>query len=122
MKALMLLALAGLSISTAQAAEGVLTLACHGTVETTYKTPEPISMSIIIDFTARTVTGFTGDFPVAITALNEVAVTFGGSSTNGAFTVSGSIDRVTGNVEAFSSLGGKLNYALLAGLRATSRI
>jgi hypothetical protein len=110
MKAPTLLALTVLSISTAQAAEGVLALACEGTVETTYKTqpsdkPEPISMGIIVDFTARTVTGFTGDFPV-VAAVNEVAVTFGGFNRTGAFTISGSIDRVTGNVEVFSSVAG----------------
>jgi hypothetical protein len=49
---------AGLS-TTVQAA--ALMLACEGTatLETTDAKPEPISMGIVVDFTARTVTGFT---------------------------------------------------------------
>src|SRR6516164_4950804 len=57
-----LLVIAGLSMST-QAAEptGTLTLACEGTMTDMTKTdvkPEPISMGIVFNFSARTVAGF----------------------------------------------------------------
>jgi hypothetical protein len=62
MKAPMLLALAALSISTAQAAEptGTLTLACQGTVTGTgtEEKPELISMGVIVNFTTGMVQGF----------------------------------------------------------------
>jgi hypothetical protein len=81
MKAPLLLALAGLSISTAQAAEGVLTLTCQGRTITKIGTgpskEEPMSMGVIVNFTARTVTGFrprSDDIPVEISAVNEKAV------------------------------------------------
>jgi hypothetical protein len=105
MKAPMLLALAALS--TAQAAEptGTLTLACEGTTKVGEKL-EPISMGIIVDFAARTVHGFgypglSGrfDFPVKITGMNEVTVAFHGSNQTGV-SITGSIDRVTGEAEA----------------------
>jgi hypothetical protein len=108
MKAQMLLALASLSISTAQAAEPeTLTLACEGTatLATTDAKPEPISMGIIVNFTARTVTGFTypgSDVPVAITGVDEVQIVFGGSSKT--WSVGGVIDRVTGKTEATSTV------------------
>jgi hypothetical protein len=102
-----LLVLAGLSISTAQAADptGTLTLACEGTTKLGEKT-DPISMGIIVDFADRTVhgfgyPGFSGrfDFPVKITGMNEVTVAFHGSNQTGE-NIDGSIDRVTGDVEA----------------------
>jgi hypothetical protein len=55
MKAPLVLALAGLSISTAQAAEGVLTLTCQGRTITKIGTgpskEEPMSMGVIVNFT-----------------------------------------------------------------------
>ena len=58
-----LLVVAGLSM-TAQAAEpATLTLACKGTVTDTSKPnakPEPLSMGIIVNFTARTILGLAG--------------------------------------------------------------
>ena len=59
MKAPTLLAFLGLT--TAQAAEptGTLTLACEGTTRLNYDdADEPSSMGIIVNFAARTVTGF----------------------------------------------------------------
>jgi hypothetical protein len=108
MKAQMLLALASLSISTAQAAEPeTLTLACEGTatLATADAKPEPISMGIVVNFTARTVTGFTypaSNVPVAITGYDEVQIVFGGSSKT--WSVGGVIDRVTGKAEATSTV------------------
>ena len=96
-------------LSTAQAAEPTtLTLACQGTTTagTEDAKPEPISMGIIVNFTKRTVQGFGHpgfiDYPVQITAWNDVTVAFGGSQAfgNQKLSISGSIDRVTGDVEA----------------------
>jgi hypothetical protein len=60
MRASILLALAALS--TVQAAEptGTLTLACDGTATTPKENakPQPVSMGIVVNFTARTVHGF----------------------------------------------------------------
>jgi hypothetical protein len=102
----------------AQTADTTLTLACQGT--TTWigledAKPEPISMGIIVNFTQRTVKGFGTpgnlgpgifDYPVKITAWNEVTVVFRGEEIFFAGTqrhsIRGSIDRVTGDVEATS--------------------
>lgn len=62
---------------TAQAADSTLTLACQGTATSGTGDPEPISMGIIVNFTNRTVEGF--GYPVKITDVSEVTVTFGGS-------------------------------------------
>jgi hypothetical protein len=110
MKAPILSLLAGLSIAPTQAADAVLTLACQGTATDTTRTdakPEPISMGIILNFTARTVKGFTSptdDFPVTINHFNEVTVEFGGHNKTGSWTILGSIDRVTGDLDATSHL------------------
>jgi hypothetical protein len=74
---------------TAQAAEPVtLTLACEGTVTDISQPvdgkPEPTSMGIIVNFTARTVAGL--DFPLKITKLwssSRVATTL--NEPSGAF-------------------------------------
>jgi hypothetical protein len=61
-------------------------------------------MGIIVDFTNHTVHGFgypgSGrfDFPVKITGMNEVTVAFHGS--NQTESITGSVDRITGDVEA----------------------
>jgi hypothetical protein len=99
---------------TAQAADATLTLACKGTVTRGAQPdkPEPVSMGIIVNFTARTVQGFgypgfagLMDFPVKITAWNEVTVAFEGSDSHAVIenSINGSIDRVTGDVEATSN-------------------
>ena len=55
-------------LSTAQAADTTLTLACQGTTTATTAgtedKPEPISMGIIVNFTKKTVHGFGELFPV----------------------------------------------------------
>jgi hypothetical protein len=94
-----LLVVAGM---TAQAAEpATLTLACQGTTTFENAKPKPISMGIIINFTARTVEGF--DFPAEITAVNQATVKFEGSTNRGGyqFTLVGKLDRVTGDVQAY---------------------
>ena len=92
-----------------QAAEptGTLTLACQGTAIADAASfpdarPEPISMGIIVDFAARTVEGFSL-IRAKIIEVTETSVSFRGSDdTHGS--VIGGIDRVTGAVEAFTSL------------------
>ena len=99
-----------------------LALACEGTVADKIKRdakPEPISMGIIVNFSSRTVTGFRGaNFPVAITTIDGVHISFRGlNSSPGLFAaVYGSIDRVTGAVEAitdgFPTLNSLSHYSL----------
>ena len=97
MKAPMLLALAALSISTAQAAEptGTLTLACQGTSTFAGKdiltTQTQVSLEIDI---------------------SEAVVSFLGGSVPGLH-ISGSIDRVTGDVEATSEATGTENRTII---------
>jgi hypothetical protein len=72
--------------------------------------PQPVSMGIIVNFGARTVQGFGYpgllDYPVMITAANDVTIAFGGQQQAGVSvaSITGTIDRVTGDVEATSSL------------------
>jgi hypothetical protein len=102
-----MLVVVGLS-TTAHAAEtGTLTLACKGTTTAGGGAkPDPFSMSMMVNFTAGTVQGFgvpgLVDVPVKITAINDVTVAFGGlGRVYGIdWTISGTIDRVTGDVEA----------------------
>jgi hypothetical protein len=110
MKAVMLLALA-LSIAQAAEATWTLTLACEGTTTNTLGPdgkPEPISMSVVVNFTTRTVQGFgLLDNPVEITAQYEEIITFGGAdkpnSVGQRSIISGAIELVTGELEATSS-------------------
>ena len=107
-RVIMLVAMVACVSARAQAADTTLTLACQGTTTSGLEDakPQPISMGIIVNFTNRTVHGFgypgLSDTPVKITAFNEVLVTFNGSeaSFGSKGSISGSIDRVTGDVEA----------------------
>ena len=102
---------------TAQPADATLTLACQGTTTVTTMEdakPEPISMGIIVNFTNRTVQGFNDpsfmDYPIKITAWNDVIVVFDGSSEalkGSTSSTRGSIDRVTGDVGATSMVTDK---------------
>jgi hypothetical protein len=104
--------------ATTQAETTTLTLACKGT--TTQHTlsgdedPQPISMGIIVNLTDRTVQGFGFPFdtkPLEIGYVNDVEVRFGGNEEgpDGSFkhSINGSINRVTGDVEATWSFVGK---------------
>ena len=104
----------GVIIALSHAAEptGTLTLACEGTTTNTLGPdgkPEPISMGVIVNFTTQTVQGFGSgllDYPVEITAANEVIIAFSGAnkpSNVGQHNISGAIDLVTGELEATSS-------------------
>jgi hypothetical protein len=95
--------------TTVQAQPATLTLACKGTTTEGHADakPDPISMSVIINFTARIVQGFGYlDFPVKITAANDLTVAFGGSQQilTLVSSITGSLDRVTGDMEATSTL------------------
>jgi len=110
----------------AHAADETLTLACKGTTTagTEDAKPEPVSMGIIVNFTARTVTGFTypgADFPVTITKFDDVHILFSGSNKSGNWTIMGSIDRVTGDVAATSTMS-KLSTSYELKCRPTQRM
>jgi hypothetical protein len=108
--------------TTTHPADATLTLACQGTTTSGLEDakPEPVSMGIIVNFTNRTVQGFgypgLMDYPVKITAWNDVTVAFGGSA--GVNSITGNIDRVTGDVEAITratnagSIVTLMNYSL----------
>ena len=110
----MLLVLAGLSIAQAAEPTGTLTLACEGTTTNTLgpdAKPEPISMSVVVNFTTRTVQGFgLLDYPVEITAMNDVIIAFGGAdkpnSVGQRSIISGAVDLVTGELGATSAVSG----------------
>jgi len=104
----------GLSAGAAAEPER-LTLACNGTMAnptTPDDKPVAVSMGIVVNLATRSVHGFnvTGlaDFPVKIVAMNDATITFFGSDPNPPppiikWTISGSIDRVTGDVGAVSA-------------------
>jgi len=96
-------------VTGSEAAEtGTLTLACKGTTVAGYDgaTPDPFSMSLMINFSTGTVQGFGtpgwGDIPAKVTGINEVLIAFGGSGrvVSSDWSISGTVDRVTGDVEA----------------------
>jgi hypothetical protein len=100
------------ALSTAQGADTVLTLACQRTMTDAVMEggkPQPLSMGLILNFTNRTVQGFGTpgliDYPIKITAWNEVTVTFQGSHTLSPTRLNtwGTIDRVTGDLQATST-------------------
>ena len=86
---------------TAQAADETLTLACKGTVQRNAMTSEPVSMGIIANFTARTITGFTMEkLPLTMLNSNDTTIQFSGSDSTSSLIIDGTIDRVTGDLEA----------------------
>jgi hypothetical protein len=105
MKATMLVVL--LTISTAQVAEptGTLTLACDGTRTQSDAKPEAISTSVVINFAGRTIEGTSADdlrlfggVQIGIWKYDDMTIRFGTAFAH--WDVFGSIDRVTGNMEA----------------------
>jgi hypothetical protein len=89
-------------IAAAQAQQpATLTLACKGTLTNYYgpigtKDTQPISIGIIISFTTQTVQGF--GWTSTITTNDDTTIKF--SDRMGTLSISGSIDRVTGELEA----------------------
>ena len=94
----------GLSTAAQAVETGTLTLACKGTWVVAGQEPEQLSMGLIVNFNAGTVEGIDvgPNIPVKITGINEVTVAFGGSGRYlvGNLMMSGTIDRVTGDVGA----------------------
>jgi hypothetical protein len=99
-----------LSMTSALAAQptGTLTLACQGTTADFGRPDdkEPLSTGIIINFATQTIVGL--DAPsnssIKILDMDEVTVSFGGGSSYPEWSIAGSINRVTGDVEATSTL------------------
>jgi hypothetical protein len=94
---------------TAQAADTMLTLACQGTVkiddwglkragQPQDAKPEPFSMGMTVNLTARTVQGFGSEYPYKITDINAGTIIFRHSEKQAA--IVGQIDRVTGDLVA----------------------
>jgi hypothetical protein len=94
-------------LTSAQAADTTLTLACQGTV-TVHEyprtatvedaKPEPFSMGMTVNLTARTVQGFGQEYPYKITDINAGTIIFRHAEKQVA--ILGHIDRVTGDLVA----------------------
>jgi hypothetical protein len=88
---------------TVQAADATLTLACKGN-ETSggpRKSSEVINIGIIVDLQKKTVAGLEPTAPLTITEITETTISFFGAE--GEWHMSGTLDRVTGSLSAFSS-------------------
>ena len=98
--------IADLTIAAQAAAPETLTLTCKGTatIRADSPKPNPLSMDLIVDFTTRTVQGnarqrpYVFDDQLQITEWNEATVIFRGFSQFLGKNVSGSMDRMTGDV------------------------
>jgi hypothetical protein len=98
--------IADLTIAAQAAAPETLTLTCKGTaaIRADFPKPYPLSMDLVIDFTTRTVQGtarqrpYVFDDQLQITEWNEATVIFRGFSQFLGKNVSGSMDRMTGDV------------------------
>jgi hypothetical protein len=117
-------------LPTAQAADTTLTLACAGTstLAVSDAQPEPYRMSVIFNFTTRTVQGFNSpatpwaNYPIKITGADDVTVAFRGSGQvlDAVASTAGTIDRITGDLEFTDTLAdpktskviSQTNYAL----------
>jgi hypothetical protein len=115
---------------TAHAADTTLTLACAGTstLAVPDAKPEPYRMSVIFNFTTRTVQGINSpafpelNYPIKITGADDVVVAFRGSGQvlqEGVASTEGTIDRITGDLEFTETLSdpkdgiiSQTNYAL----------
>jgi hypothetical protein len=97
---------------TAQAEQGTLTLTCTGTSAQVdlqdlkanlhnwkpMTKPEPVSGGLTVDFTTGEV-AFAGLAPIKVTGVNDAVIKFGGLKRQGVgWFLSGTIDRVTGDV------------------------
>jgi hypothetical protein len=98
--------IADVTIAAQAAAPETLTLTCKGTATIRADFPKPysLSMDLVVDFTARTVQGtarqrpYVFDDQLQITEWNEATVIFRGFSQFLGKNVSGSMDRMTGDV------------------------
>ena len=93
-------------LAQAAAPPPTLTLMCKGTaaIRTDFPKPYPLSIDLIVDFTTRTIQGtarqrpYVFDDQLQIAEWNEVTVIFQGFSKFLGKNVSGSMDRMTGDV------------------------
>jgi hypothetical protein len=116
---------------TVQAADAVLTLACQGIETSKFEATDQGTkqelgpFGLIVNLTAQTVEGFpVWNLPVKVTAANPAAIEFEGSDTSVATLVrrlSGTIDRVTGEVWATFTMGPAVAYFSLK-CRPTQRM
>ena len=98
--------IADVTIAAQAAAPETLTLTCKGTaaIRADFPKPYPLSMDLVVDFTTRTVQGtarqrpYVFDDQLQITEWNEATVIFRGFSQFLGKNVSGSMDRMTGDV------------------------
>ena len=98
--------IADLTIAAQAAAPETLTLTCKGTaaIRADFPKPYPLSMDLVVDFTTRTVQGtarqrpYVFDDQLQIAEWNEVTVIFRGFSQFLGMNISGSMDRMTGDV------------------------
>jgi hypothetical protein len=113
MKKPIMVILLALICTGAQAGQtGILTLACAGMISKSAAVPsdddsKAISMSVVVNFADKTVSGFSGTYLVKIKDSSEAMVTFDGSVSLGGdsyreFT-SGTIDRF-GNLDVLTRL------------------
>jgi hypothetical protein len=90
-----------LTTGTAHAADTMLTLACKGTAAHGNNNEQLVSLGVIINFTKGTIDGI-GAFPIKIIRTDETTVMFREATDRGwgKSVVYGSIDRVTGDLQA----------------------
>ena len=111
----MLLPGEGAKAQKAQAQQDVLTLACKGTVSSGDEKPKPDSRGLIVNLTTRTMEGLNDlsyfhEPPTEITGVNNATIQFFSQheTEDGILvTLLGSIDRVTGDLEATWTVSGK---------------
>jgi hypothetical protein len=93
-------------LATAQAADETLTLACQGTLISQGgggpNSSERINIGIIVDLQKRTVIGLEPTVPLTIDQITETEISFLGSA-GSAWSMSGTLDRITGSLVASSS-------------------
>jgi hypothetical protein len=92
-----------LGLSTAQAADPVLTLACKGKETSGVgagKSSEVINIGIVVDLQKKTVVGLEPTTPLTIDGLTETTISFVAQEAD--WHMSGTLDRVTGSLVAFS--------------------
>jgi hypothetical protein len=98
------IAFAVILVSTAQAADTTLTLACKGKEETSQggarKSSEVINIGIIVDLQKKTLVGLEPTVTLTVDSVTETTISFSGAQ--GGWFVSGILDRVTGSLIASS--------------------
>jgi hypothetical protein len=106
------IALTVVGLSTAQAADSTLTLACQGTETSKWgsgpKSSERVNIGIIVDLQKKTVTGLSDSYPLTIETVTDTMISFSGQEGSWdkkglAWSMYGTLDRITGSLIASSS-------------------